>query len=128
MVERLGQRYFRKSTRAIFKEIKYKEIYNIFLLYFYFNKIYLPDIQTDSSPTPNSGCFEPLAKERSFYFQPKLKAMLRLIIGLLIIALIAAVLGFGGIAGAAAGIAQIVFYVFVVLLVLSLIFRLIRGA
>lgn len=48
--------------------------------------------------------------------------MLRLSIGLLIIALIAAALGFGGIAGAATGIAKIVFVLFVILFVASLIF------
>jgi uncharacterized membrane protein YtjA (UPF0391 family) len=49
--------------------------------------------------------------------------MLRLAVGLLIVAIIAAVLGFGGIAGTAAGLAKIAFFVFLVLAVISFLFR-----
>ena len=48
--------------------------------------------------------------------------MLRLSIGLIILAVIAAIFGFGGIAASAAYAAKIVFFIAVALIVLSLIF------
>ncbi|RFC54893.1 DUF1328 family protein [Brumimicrobium aurantiacum] len=48
--------------------------------------------------------------------------MLRLSIGLIVVAIIAAIFGFGGIAAGAAYAAKIVFFIAVALLVLSLIF------
>ncbi|WP_299206125.1 DUF1328 family protein [Brumimicrobium sp.] len=48
--------------------------------------------------------------------------MLRLSIGLIIIAIIAAIFGFGGIAAGAAYAAKIVFFIALALIVLSLIF------
>lgn len=53
--------------------------------------------------------------------------MLRLAVGLLILALIAAVLGFGGLAGSFIGIAKLLFAVFLVLFLISAFAGAVRG-
>ena len=53
--------------------------------------------------------------------------MLRVALGLFVIALIAAFFGFGGVAGLAAGGAQLFFFGFIVLAVLGLLFGVVRS-